>query len=163
MGNKKRIFLFIVIFMFFAVSGFTKQISIQIVQHAGTEEALNEQTLVIEDELLNGFFEYGYIVTNSPAAVSKNKSDDEILWSVGLADAYEGSSDFYIQIDLYYKLNKGDLKEEYIVNKVDWLISSVKSAKKIKNGTIKSKSGEINNISSQLIFEIYKVINANKA
>ena len=58
---------------------FAKQIQLQIVQHDDRTDTVTEDSLVIEDELLAGFFETGYIITNSPAVVSSSASDD-VTW-----------------------------------------------------------------------------------
>ena len=63
MGNLKKHFIFV----FFMICGFccyAGQISIQVVQHDKIQKNLSENSLVIEDELLTGFFENGYIVTD---------------------------------------------------------------------------------------------------
>lgn len=163
MGNKKKTFLLVILTLLVSFAAFTKQVSIQVIQHTSAKEAINEMTLIVEDALLNGFFEYGYIVTNSKAAISSNKSDDQKLWSIGLGDAYEGSSDYYVKIDLFYKLEKVDIKEIYIINKVEWNLSSVNTGENIKKGTIITETEDAYVISSELISEIYYAINANKA
>ena len=51
---------------------FANQISFQIVQHDESLDSVSEDSMVIEDSVLNNFFEFGYIVTNSDAAISSS-------------------------------------------------------------------------------------------
>ena len=40
--------------------------------------------MTIEDSVLNNFFEYGFIVTNSDAAISESSAQDERLYKIVL-------------------------------------------------------------------------------
>ena len=75
MGKLKRLTL-ILVFGLYSSLCFAKQISFQVVQHDESSKDVTEQSLVIEDEVLNKFFDYGFIVTNSDAAVSTSDSMD---------------------------------------------------------------------------------------
>ena len=101
MGNFKRSIL-IAITLFAASFCFAKQITLQIVQHDELSDKVFESSMVVEDELLNGFFDNGFIVTNSPASVSASSLQDVNLFNTGIGDAYEGSSEYFLQIKLYY-------------------------------------------------------------
>ena len=158
MGNFKKHFIFV----FFMICGFccyAGQISIQVVQHDKIQKNLSENSLVIEDELLTGFFENGYIVTNSPAVTSTSKGTDEKCFSVGMNEAYNGCADFFVQIKLFYTGEKSELK------KVDWSLYSVNTGKKIEANTIKDFVLDENNetdlhiVSLQLISKIKEAIN----
>ena len=60
-----------------AVSGFCASVSFQIVQHNDSMSSVCNSVLVIEDEILNSFFNSGYIVSNSPAARSSSAAQDK--------------------------------------------------------------------------------------
>jgi len=158
MGKTKHIIILAVIF-FCANCCFAKQIQLQIVQHDDRTDAVSEDSLVIEDELLNGFFETGYIITNSPAAVSCSASDDLILFNKAMGDAYEGSSDFFVQIKLYYTNS---------LHTIDWSVASVTTGKTIKESQFESSVNAfdekgLRNVSSRLISEISKILKSTKA
>ena len=148
MGKTKKIGL-IAGLLLCAQLCFARQVSFQIIQHDDTE-----QSLVIEDELLNGFFETGYIVTNSPTVVSQSDEDDVVLYNKALGDAYEGSSDYFIQIKLFYN---NALKQ------IDWSIASAATGKIIKKSSIKGSvvvddEKGMKKISSKLISEIFDTL-----
>ena len=158
MGKIKHIIIAACLFMC-ANFCFAKQIQLQIVQHDDRTDTVSEDSLVIEDELLAGFFETGYIITNSPAVVSTCASDDVILYNKAMGDAYEGSSDYFIQIKLYYGTS---------LHTIDWSVSSVVTGKTLKHSTFESavKPDDVEglkNVSSKLISEISKILKSTKA
>lgn len=138
---------------------FAKQVSFQIIQHDDKTQNVTEQSLVLEDEMLNSFFETGYIVTNSPTVVSESDENDVILYNKALGDAYEGSSDYFIQVKLFYN---NSLKQ------IDWSIASVATGNKIKESSIKGSvtaadEKGMKKISSRLMSEIYDILKKTKA
>ena len=125
----------------------------------GRVVTVKEDSLVIEDELLNGFFDTGYIITNSPAVVSCSASDDLILFNKAMGDAYEGSSDFFVQIKLYYTNS---------LHTIDWSVASVSTGKTIKESKFESSvkafdEKGLRSVSSRLISEISKILKSTKA
>ena len=158
MGKIKHIIL-VAIFLMCANFAFAKQIQLQIVQHDDRTDTVSEDSLVIEDELLAGFFETGYIITNSPAVVSSSASDDVILFNKAMGDAYEGSSDYFLQIKLYYTNS---------LHTIGWSLASVASGKTIKESSFESAVKTLDqkglkNVSNKLISEISKVLKSTKA
>ncbi|MCR4733653.1 MAG: hypothetical protein K5829_01425 [Treponema sp.] len=144
---------------------FAKQISIQIVQHDETSEEVFEQSFALEDEIMNGFFENGYIVTNSSASISKSDKNDSSLWHTGFGEAYDGFSDFFVQIKLYYSVEKIGIKLESIISRVDWSLTSVSSGETLKKSTVQDfekdkKKMDAKILSSYLINEIKEAIKA---
>ena len=138
---------------------FAKQISFQIIQHDERTQSVSEQSLVIEDELLNGFFENGYIVTNSPTVVSDSDANDVILYNKAMGDAYEGSSDYFIQVKLFYS---------NALNQIDWSIASVSTGNIIKKSTIESSVTSadekgMKKVSSKLVSDIFDILKKAKA
>lgn len=138
---------------------FAKQVSFQIIQHDDKTQNVTEQSLVLEDEMLNSFFETGYIVTNSPTVVSESAENDVILYNKALGDAYEGSSDYFIQVKLFYN---NSLKQ------IDWSIASVATGNKIKESSITGSvtaadEKGMKKLSSRLMSEIYDILKKTKA
>ena len=148
---------------------FANQISFQIVQHDESKDCVSEDSMVIEDSVLNDFFEYGFIVTNSDAAISDSPSQDEQLYKIGQGDAYNGFSDYFIQIKLYYERTEQTVSENADLYKIDFSITSVKTGTKIADKTIKdikidrTKKNNLSKVSSELVNEINKVLKAYKA
>ena len=168
MGKLKKL----CILSFLLLSGslcFANQISFQIVQHDESLDCVSEDSLVIEDSVLNNFFEYGYIVTNSDAAISESAAQDEKLYKIGQGEAFTGFSDYFVQIKLYYERNDQTLTNSSDLYKIDFSITSVKTGKKIADrsiGNIKidhTKKNNLTKVSSELVNEISKALRAYKA
>lgn len=155
----------VLVLMLCASLCFAKQISIQILQHDESITEVSESSLVIEDNLLNGFFDEGYIVTNSPAEVSASLSQDEVLLKKGLGEAFNGFSDYFVQIKLYYESSDGTFTSEPNIEKIDLLVASAQTGVTIKQGTIKNNKKQtldedLYSLSVSLLSEIKKAIKA---
>ena len=117
----------------------------------------------------NIFFEYGFIVTNSDAAISESQAQDEKLYKIGQGDAFNGFSDYFVQIRLYYERTEQTLANTSDLYEIDFSITSVKSGKKIADRSIKNikvdrtKKNNLVKISSDLVNEISKALKAYKA
>lgn len=166
--KKTLLFLFCMMISSFC---FAKQITVQIIQHDKTTNHVEESSLVIEDELLNGFFDNGFIVSNTPAVISESETQDLSFYNIGIGDAYEGGADFFVQVKLFYNEKNQSEKEQNNgktktrLEKIDWTIASAVTGNKIKESTISNTSSEtepedLRVISSDLIFEIKRAIKA---
>ena len=165
MGNLKRLVLIFVIALM-PVLVFAKQISFQVVQHDESSKAVTEQSLVIEDVVLNSFFEKGYIVTNSATVVSE-EPENEKLYKTGLKDAFEGYSDLFVQINLFYIYNPENKKNNSSLNKINWTVTDIKTGKQIDSESINdikpfANNKEMNNFTAVLVNEISKSILVKK-
>lgn len=162
MRKIKQLFLGLVV-LISGTACFAKQLSVQIVQHDGSQDKIINQSYVIEDEILNGFFDRGYIVTTSPAATSDSDSQDSVLVKTGLIDAKDGQSDYFIQIKLFYVQDKSGVSKNDGLIKVDWSIYSVSTGKVIKENSFDGLKKlriekDLKNISKDLLAELYKVV-----
>ena len=168
MGKLKRLLIPAILLLCGSLC-FANQISFQIVQHDDALDSVSEDSMVIEDSVLNNFFEFGYIVTNSDAAISSSAAQDEQLYKVGQGDAFNGFSDYFVQIKLYYERTEETLVNTSDLCAIDFSITSVKSGKKIAAKSMKnikidrSKKNNLVKISSDLVNEISKALRAYKA
>ena len=168
MGKLKR-FSILAILLISGTFCFANQISFQIVQHDDSKDSVSEDSMTIEDSVLNNFFEYGYIVTNSDAAISESSAQDEKLYKIGQGDAFNGYSDYFIQIKLYYQRSEETITESSDLYEIDFSITSVKTGKKIAAKSMKNikidrtKKNNLVQISDDLVNEISKALKANKA
>ena len=119
MGKLKRFYIFSVLLLCGTLC-FANQISFQIVQHDETIDSVSEDSMTIEDSVLNNFFEYGFIVTNSDAAISDSTDQDERLYKIGQGDAFNGFSDYFVQIRLYYERTEQTLSQNADLYKIDF-------------------------------------------
>lgn len=154
--------------MIFSSLCFAKQVSFQIVQHDSSTDDVTEASLVIEDEILNTFFDYGYIVTNSAATVSASESQDEKLFKTGKNDAFTGYSDFFVQINLYYGRTEQTKTEQSDLQKVCFSVTSVKTGEtfekqSMENIKLNHTKDDLPRISADLVAAINKVLKSRKA
>ena len=168
MGKLKRLSILAVL-LFCGSLCFANQISFQIVQHDDSLDKVSEDSLTIEDSVLNNFFEYGFIVTNSDAAISDSAAQDERLYKIGQGDAFNGYSDYFIQIKLYYNRSEETENAAADLCEIDFSITSVKTGKKIADKSMKnikidrSKKNNLAKVSSDLVNAISKELRAYKA
>ena len=156
MGKIRHLFFIFVVFLL-ASNCFAEQISFQVVQHDKRFKEVTDEVLSVEDELLTRFFEKGFIVTNSPAVISESKNQTDLLWSKGLGEAFEGSSDFFVQVNIYLEeIEESEIKKDVIINRVDWILANALNGETIESGSL----NKINNISNDIISSINKVIKA---
>lgn len=155
--GKNRFLIFTFLLLTVSALCSARQLSFQIVQRDG-QANVSEQALTIEDEVMTIFFDYGYIVTNSNAQVSASDTQDKKFYDIGITEAIDGFSDYFIQIVLHYDTlhQSGDAPE---LKKIDWTIASAKSGEKIQNDTITDikaahKKDEVKRISSLLASQI---------
>lgn len=163
----KKLVAFISILMV-ATACFARQISVQVVQHNDAWNSVSEHSLVVEDELMNGFFDYGYIVTNSETTLSASEEEDENLLNSGFAEAYDGYSDVFVQVKLYFKKlggnsGKGGMDPSSL-DYAELVIMDVKTGEKIqvievKGSTKKPGTDEnVKTVSKSIITAIKKAL-----
>ena len=168
MGNLKRLIILAVLLLC-GTFCFANQISFQIVQHDDSLDSVSEDSFTIEDSVLNNFFEYGFIVTNSDAAISDSADQDERLYKIGQGDAFNGYSDYFVQIKLYYERTAQTLSSSADLCEINFSITSVKTGKKIADKTMKdlkidrTKKNNLVKVSSDLVNEISKALKAYTA
>lgn len=162
MGKIKTLSL-ITFFFFISMTCFAKQVAFQIVQHDGTHENVSEQSFVVEDTLLNSFFEYGYIVTNSAASVSGSEEQDALLLGEGIKEALEGFSDFFVQVRLYYTVIGSS--QNVCLKRIEWSITSLDNSKVLVQKAFDVQkdyltNDELQKISTDISVEIRKSLKA---
>lgn len=149
---------------------YAKQLAIQVVQHSDAWTSVGESSLVVEDELLNGFFDYGCIVTNSNASVSCSPEEDDELFHTGFGEAYDGFSDVFVQVKLYFKAlntNPDKIKTDMNPSRLehaDLVMMNVKTGKiileQVITGSTKKTdtSDNVNAVIKSLITAIKKAL-----
>ena len=79
------------------------------------------------------------------------------MWSKGLGEAFEGSSDFFVQVNIYLEeIEESEIKKDVIINRVDWILANALNGETIESGSLK----KVNNISNDIISKINNVIKA---
>ncbi|WP_027727834.1 hypothetical protein [Treponema sp. C6A8] len=162
----KKFFMFLMAAVCFSTAIFARQISVQILQQDNASEEITEKSYDIETFVLDGFFERNYIVTTSEASMFNTDAEALDLWKAGLGEALNGSSDYFVQIEVYY-INDGSVrKAESKIEKIVWKVASVKTGLVINSETlseIKTKPNgqeDLNAIAANLVKNINNAIKA---
>lgn len=120
----------------------SNEIAFHIMQHSNVLKDVAEQTLIIEDTILDYFFNSGYIVTNERAASVPQKTSSKAT-KESLQSAKEGGADFFVLIELFYNDEMPlDLDAISLLNieKTTYTIFDAKNSKKLaskKNKVLK--------------------------
>lgn len=167
MGKLKKLIVLVVMLTCSSLC-FAKQISFQVVQHDESASKITEQSLVIEDEILNKFFDYGFIVTNSNAAISTSESMDNVLFKNGIGEAFNGYSDYFVQISLYYTRTDETTTENSDLKSVNVSIANAKTGVKIADTSLRNiklthKKDDLIKVSENLVAQINSILLKNKA
>ena len=135
----KKISLVLCAAIFGTVCSWATELSFQVVQHNDALDTVSEETLVIEDQILDYFFNLGDIVTNEPA-VAAVPADAENLWRTAYAFAVTGGADYFVELRLFYS-GKASRDPAHIslndLERVQWTIADVKTGKKIAEAKAK--------------------------
>lgn len=135
----KKISLALCVVFFGTVCSWATELSFQVVQHNDALDTVSEETLVIEDQILDYFFNFGDIVTNEPALAAVVE-DAEGLRKTAYAIAASGGAEYFIQLRLFYSgkrsKNSANISLKNLVY-VQWTITDAASGKKIAE--VKSK------------------------
>ena len=135
----KKISLVLCAAIFGTVCSWATELSFQVIQHNDALDTVSEQTLVIEDQILDYFFNLGDIVTNEPALAAVVE-DTEGLRKTAYAIAASGGAEYFIQLRLFYG-GKGSKDPANISLKnlvhVQWTITDAASGEKIADVKMK--------------------------
>ena len=167
--NMERIKKGIILFLLLIGTAycFGEQISFQIVQLNNSAENVTEEAKVVEDFLIDSFFDAGYIVTNSEAALAKSRAEYPKLWQTGMNEAIAGYSDYFVQVILQFTetLDETINKNVMILKNVDFSVYRTENLEELSKQNLPCNlkilnPSDMGTISDSLIFEINKVINA---
>ena len=119
----KRILLLIITGVALLLSAYSQSMTLIMIQNDSTTGEVREITRLMENAILDGFFEAGYIISNEPVLTGgKTDAYTERLTSAGL-----GNVTYIIPVTINYNeelyKNEGNLYKS--VNSVDWEIISV--------------------------------------
>lgn len=161
---KKLIAVTSVLFSLCAVS-FAEQISFQIVQLDTSRTDISDKSYEIENNVLDGFFNYGFIVTNSSASIAEIEEEKEPLWKSGLGEAFSGFSDYFVQISIFYEKTDETRTTDANIEKVEWTVASAKTGlvlgkATIENIVLKNGKEDLGAIAANLVKNINKAIRA---
>ena len=132
----KKFFMFLMTAICFCTASFARQISVQILQQDSAIEEISEKSYDIETFVLDGFFEKNYIVTTSEASMFNTDDEALALWKSGLGEALNGSSDYFVQIEVFYISDESVRKAESKIEKIVWKLARVQTGLVINSATL---------------------------
>lgn len=166
MGITKKLVMTAFAMLVFCAASFASQISVQILQFDETRQEISDKSYDIETFVLDGFFESNYIVTNSDAAVISSEDDSEALWKSGIKEAFSGSSDYFVQIEVFYLADMNARNPVGMIDKINWKLAAVKNGNVINSESISeiklkpNGQEDLGAIASNLVKNINKAIKA---
>lgn len=108
--------------LFFASAAMAaEEISVQIVQHNDAADAICDSSMMVEDELLEAFFNQGFIVSSSPSVESVSEKQDSVLLKKALTEADDGGLSYFVQVKIYYRTVKTENPDETVQSDIDYV------------------------------------------
>lgn len=153
-------------------SGFCGSLSFQILQK---DECLNEvceSALVIEDEILNYFFDQGYIVSNVPAAVSNSEEQDRKFYTDAYNEAVDGAVDQFCLIKLYFTGGGQENQKPSIgtMKKISWKLISLRTGNVLEESSTtvtkeitQTENANVREFAADFAMHLQKIIKSKKA
>ncbi|MBQ0002522.1 MAG: hypothetical protein KBT21_03195 [Treponema sp.] len=132
---KKMMFLILFLFSGFAFA--SPSFSLQVVQKDGSENVVYEASYLIEQVVLDYFYDHAYIVSNSPIIIQKRNADITGDLQKSFDAAQEGSLDLIIQMIVTYNLIDSSNPEEALLNNIqniEWKALSLSDSSVIVQG-----------------------------
>ena len=137
MKKGKYLLAAFLISVFCVSSAAAKSIGIQVIQKNGALNEVHSSSYLIEESVLDSFFDYGYIVSNSPVCIS-NGSNDESNERKTLNEAFEGQLDYVIFITVSYKAEGStNPQADYLTNieRISWKMVDVITKRTLADAT----------------------------
>lgn len=114
-----------------------KSFSLQIIQKNGSETVVYEASYMIEQTIMDYFYENMYIVSNSPVIIQKKGEDISAELQKAYDAAQEGSLDYLIEAEVFYNLSDSNNPEEALlqnIDKIEWKVVSLQTKKTLVKG-----------------------------
>lgn len=111
--------------------------SLQIIQKDGSENVVFDASYMIEQTILDFFYENSYIVSNSPVIIQKKNEDITEQIKKSFDAAVEGYLDLIIQATVYYNLSDSNNPSEAVISnieKVEWKVIKLENNLEIASG-----------------------------
>lgn len=147
--NKKILFVFFICFLTFA--SYAKSLSLQVIQRNGDEEHIHECTMLIEQAIMDYFFEHNDIISNSPTSIYLNEADSKAASEKNINEAIDGSIEYFIELTLCYDKPEHEMANPFSlsnVKKINWTVINLSTNKPLVSGSF-SKIDESKTIETE--------------
>ncbi len=145
MKNFKKIIIAAVLSAVSIVAFHAQSIEIQIIQHDNSQKNIRKPTEIIENTIMDNFFNDGRIITNAPIAAEFNNQMDSRIVKSAVKEASGGMCQYLIVLTIDYKKNAAlnpATENLDLMDKIGWKLIDTQSGKEIA-----SKNYKINKVS----------------
>ena len=147
-----RKFIFFMLFLTGNIVS-AKSFSLQVIQKNGAENIVYNASYLVEQTIMDYFFENAYIVSNSPVIIEKKNESITAELQKSFDAAQEGCLDYIIEATIFYNLENSNNPEEALISnidKIEWKVFSLNDRQLIANG--KSVPQKYRNDDESLVF-----------
>ena len=113
--------------------------SVQIMQNFEDQQGQASISYLIEQAVIDYFFEAGHIVSSAPVYVLSSDRKDQIALKNTLRETSDGGMEYLITVTVHYSVDK-ELKDSaslllQYIKSVDWAVYAAKSGQKLASGS----------------------------
>ncbi len=129
-----------------SVSVFAKSFSLQIVQKNTPQEKVYNASYLIEQTVLDYFFERGCIVSSNSILISKNQLETKSSIRQSFIESKNGCMDYLINMEIFYDARKSNNPNGILLSniaEIQWQIISLSTSETLSSG--KTVVGSIKN------------------
>lgn len=136
---RKRLFTAFLLVASCVCSGFALSLSVQVIQNFNDQKDPSSISYLVEQSLIDYFFESGAIVSSAPVYVLSGTAKDEAALKSMLKETYEGGMDYLVAVKVNYNVDR-ELKDsaalllQYIKD-VEWTVYVAATGKNLVSGT----------------------------
>lgn len=127
-----------ILLIFAAINAFSMSFSLQVIQRDTPTEDVIESSYLVEQTVLDYFFDRGCIVSSNAIIVSKNdEADDKNALRHSFVEAKVGCMDLIIHLNLYFNIKESTNPEAVLLSNLkgaSWEIVSLETGKRIAHG-----------------------------
>lgn len=138
----RRIFSAVLTFFVLTASSvFAKNIGVQIVQHSPDMIEPSETSSIIEQTIIDMFFESGHIVSTSPVYVTSDREADEADLVKTMKENKEGGMEVLIRVQVNFDVDNLTNPQVPLLKNIknaQWIIYSMETDEVLDKGKLKA-------------------------
>ncbi|MCR5217333.1 hypothetical protein [Treponema sp.] len=118
---------------------YSESVAFQVIQHDKSSDEVRLSSLMIEESILDYFFNQGFIVTNSPAIAFNDSAKDSYYEKKAVAEAREGGIRYFILVTADFDVTDSARSEANVVDNIKfikWELTDIRLDKKIAGGKV---------------------------
>ena len=122
-------------------SAFARNIGVQIVQDSPDMLEVSETSYLIEQTIIDLFFESGHIVSTSPVYVTSDKKGNDAAFRLAMRENSEGGMEVLIRVTLDFDVDNLTNPQVALLKNVknaSWIIYSMETEEPVAKGSLKA-------------------------